>query len=47
LTNGVGAVKKRPNKLGQAPVYGMAASLPFLGMVIDMLKRYMDMLYGV
>jgi len=30
-----------------APVYGMAASLPFKGVVRDFLKRYLDMYYKV
>ncbi len=30
---------------GMAPVYGMAATLPFRGVVSDLLKRYMDLLY--
>jgi len=28
-------------------VYGMAASLPFKGVVRDFLKRYLDMYYKV
>ncbi len=32
---------------GMAPVYGMAATLPLRGVVSDMLKRYMDLLYQV
>lgn len=32
---------------GMAPVYGMAGTLPFRGLVGDMLKRYMDVLYKV
>ena len=32
---------------GMAPVYGMAATLPFRGVVGDLLKRYMDLLYKV
>jgi glutamate/tyrosine decarboxylase-like PLP-dependent enzyme len=32
---------------GMAPVYGMAATVPFRGVVRDMLKRYMDLLYEV
>lgn len=32
---------------GLAPVYGLAASIPFRGMVSDLLKRYMDVLYKV
>jgi sphinganine-1-phosphate aldolase len=30
---------------GMAPVYGLAATLPFRGMVRDLLKRYVDLLY--
>lgn len=32
---------------GMAPVYGMAATLPFRGVVSDMLKSYLDTLYKV
>ncbi len=32
---------------GLAPIYGMAATIPFRGMVSDMLKRYIDLLYKV
>lgn len=32
---------------GMAPVYGLAANIPFRGMVADMLKRYLDLLYKV
>jgi len=32
---------------GMAPVYGMAASVPFRGMVDDLLRRYLDLLYKV
>ncbi len=30
---------------GMAPVYGLAANLPFRGVVSDLLKRYLDLLY--
>jgi len=30
---------------GMAPVYGLAATLPFRGVVRDLLKRYIDLLY--
>jgi sphinganine-1-phosphate aldolase len=30
---------------GVAPVYGLAATLPFRGMVRDLLKKYIDLLY--
>lgn len=32
---------------GMAPVYGMAATIPLRGLVNDMLKRYIDLLYKV
>ncbi len=32
---------------GMAPIYGMAATLPLRGLVGDMLKHYMDLLYKV
>jgi glutamate/tyrosine decarboxylase-like PLP-dependent enzyme len=32
---------------GMAPVYGMAATLPFRGVVGELLRRYMDVLYKV
>ncbi len=28
-----------------APVYGMAATLPLRGLVSDMLKKYLDLIY--
>ncbi len=34
-------------KGGMAPIYGMAGSLPLRGVVSEMLKRYVDMLYKV
>lgn len=41
-------VKATPQeKGGMAPVYGMAATLPLRGVVREMLKRYMDVLYRV
>jgi hypothetical protein len=30
-----------------APVYGLAATLPARGVVSDILKRYIDLLYEV
>ncbi len=48
LTEAVAAVKADPEKLGgMAPVYGMAATLPARGVVGDILKRYIDLLYEV
>jgi len=48
LKAAVAHVKAHPNdQSGMAPVYGLAASLPLRGMVSDLLKRYMDLLYKV
>jgi glutamate/tyrosine decarboxylase-like PLP-dependent enzyme len=48
LREGVAHVKAHPeDKGGMAPVYGMAGTLPFRGVIADMLKRYMDLLYKV
>jgi sphinganine-1-phosphate aldolase len=32
-------------KGGMAPIYGLAATLPLRGMVSEMLRRYLDLLY--
>lgn len=48
LKDSVAYVKAHPgNREGLAPVYGLAASLPFRGMVSDILKRYLDVVYRV
>jgi glutamate/tyrosine decarboxylase-like PLP-dependent enzyme len=48
LNAAVAYVKSNPAaKGGMAPVYGMAANLPLRGVVRDLLKRYMDLLYKV
>jgi glutamate/tyrosine decarboxylase-like PLP-dependent enzyme len=48
LQEAVAYVKANPGeKEGMAPVYGMAASLPFRGMVSDILKKYLDVVYKV
>lgn len=48
LKESVAYVKAHPgSKEGMAPVYGMASSLPFRGMVSDILKQYMDVVYKV
>lgn len=48
LAKAVDDVKNQSEKTGgMAPVYGMAATLPFRGMVTDLLKRYIDLLYKV
>ena len=39
------ALSQPPDDQGLAPVYGLAATLPFRGMVHDLLKRYIDLLY--
>ena len=36
-----------PGPGGMAPIYGMAASVPFRGMIDDILRRYLDLLYEV
>ncbi|MGK5092376.1 aminotransferase class V-fold PLP-dependent enzyme [Deltaproteobacteria bacterium TL4] len=46
LKDAVDHVKKHPEVSdGVAPIYGMAATIPAKGVVGDMLKRYMDLLY--
>jgi glutamate/tyrosine decarboxylase-like PLP-dependent enzyme len=48
LKAAVDYVKENPDMKGEmAPVYGMAATLPFRGVVSDLLKAYMDILYKV
>ncbi len=48
LREAVAHVKAHPGKgEGMAPVYGMASSLPFRGMVSDILKKYLDVVYKV
>ena len=48
LKESVDYVKAHPSESsGMAPVYGMAASLPFRGVIRDFLKRYLDMYYKV
>jgi glutamate/tyrosine decarboxylase-like PLP-dependent enzyme len=48
LNAAVEYVKENPDMKGEmAPVYGMAATLPFRGVVSDLLKAYMDVLYKV
>jgi glutamate/tyrosine decarboxylase-like PLP-dependent enzyme len=46
LRASVAEVESRPaDQQGMAPVYGLAATLPFRGVVRDLLKRYIDLLY--
>ena len=48
LRSAVETVAQSPGVTGDlAPVYGMAASLPLRGLVDDLLKRYLDLLYEV
>ncbi len=48
LREAVEAVKADPGEAdGIAPVYGMAATMPVRGMVGEMLRRYLDILYKV
>lgn len=46
LREAVAYVKEHPEEKGtMAPVYGMAATIPLRGMVSDMLKRYLDLIF--
>jgi sphinganine-1-phosphate aldolase len=46
LQEAVNFVKAHPEEKGtMAPVYGMAATLPLRGLVSDMLKKYLDLIY--
>ena len=48
LKDAVDFVKENPSESGEmAPVYGMAATLPFRGVVRDFLKQYLDIYYKV
>jgi sphinganine-1-phosphate aldolase len=48
LREAVEHVKAHPSEKGtMAPVYGMAATVPFRGLLSDLLKKYMDLLYKV
>jgi glutamate/tyrosine decarboxylase-like PLP-dependent enzyme len=46
LRESVAHVKLHPDERGRlAPVYGLAATLPLRGVIGDLLKRYLDLLY--
>jgi len=46
LSAAIAEVKAHPQaEGGMAPIYGMAGSIPFRGMVDDLLRRYLDLLY--
>jgi glutamate/tyrosine decarboxylase-like PLP-dependent enzyme len=48
LKDSVAYVKAHPgSKEGKAPIYGLAANIPFRGMVSDILKSYLDVIYKV
>ncbi|HWQ12608.1 MAG TPA: aminotransferase class V-fold PLP-dependent enzyme [Roseiflexaceae bacterium] len=48
LRAAVAHVRANPQeRTGMAPVYGLAASLPLRGVVRDLLRRYIDLLYKV
>ncbi len=48
LREAVEHVRANPSEQGtMAPVYGMAATVPFRGLLSDLLKKYMDLLYKV
>jgi len=46
LESAVAHVKANPEEKGSmAPVYGLAATMPMRGVVSDMLKKYLDLIY--
>lgn len=48
LKGAVGYIKQNPAaEGGMAPIYGMGGSLPFRGMVSNILKKYLDVVYKV
>jgi len=48
LKEAVAFVKANPDEKGSmAPVYGLAATMPMRGVVSDMLKRYIDLIFKV
>ena len=48
LKSAVEHVKGHPEEQGSmAPVYGMAATMPMRGLVSDMLKKYLDLIFKV
>ncbi|SEU08798.1 pyridoxal phosphate-dependent decarboxylase family protein [Stigmatella erecta] len=48
LAAAVAHVRANPSEKGtMAPVYGMAGTVPFRGLLSDLLKKYMDLLYKV
>lgn len=48
LKDAVAFVKSHPDEKGSmAPVYGMAATMPMRGVVSDMLKHYLDLIFKV
>ncbi len=48
LREAVRHIQENPGEKGRmAPVYGMAATVPFRGLLSDLLKKYMDLLYKV
>jgi sphinganine-1-phosphate aldolase len=48
LRDAVRQVRADPKMMGtMAPIYGLAATIPFRGVVSDLLKRYLDAIYEV
>ncbi len=48
LKEAVTYVKNHPEEKGSmAPIYGMAATMPMRGLINDMLKKYLDMIFKV
>ncbi|RKX87628.1 MAG: aspartate aminotransferase family protein [Spirochaetes bacterium] len=48
LKQSVAEIKANPKtEGGMAPIYGLAAKIPFRGAISDLLKRYLDILYKI
>ena len=48
LKTAIDHVKAHPEEKGSmAPIYGMAATIPMRGLVSDMLKKYLDLIFKV
>ena len=48
MLNFVSTLRAHPEDKGtMAPVYGMAGTVPFRGLLSDLLKKYMDLIYKV
>ena len=48
LKTAIDHVRAHPEEKGSmAPIYGMAATIPMRGLVSDMLKKYLDLIFKV